>query len=227
MSAARLLAGATVAALLLTGCPRGSGGDGGKAESPTRRAADVIVTFEGAPVRGALVGVLVTGIPAEHAGKDAGVTFHAWEDQVSRVAGLLRTVGADGSVRLEFFVPNEIPREPCVLGQPCDVVPVELKPGYGIQVTTDRDVLADADVTPVAAQPGIAYITNFAPECGQSRVRFDGAVWAGGRTLAATGSAADATRGTFTIGDGGSAEFTSLTGEMLEMTRLEAPPPPC
>ena len=225
MRATRLFAGAAVAALLLTGCPRGSGGNG--VESPSRRATDVVVTFEGEPVRGALVGVLVTGIPAEHAGKDAGVTFHAWEDQASGVAGLPREVGADGSVRLEFFVPERIPREPCVQGQPCDAVPVELKPGYGIQVTTDRDVLADADVIPVAARPGIAYITHFAPECGQTRVRFDGAVWVGNKTLPATGSSADATQGTFTIDGGQSAEFTSLTGETLEMTRLETPPPAC
>lgn len=225
MPAARLLAGAAVAALLLTGCPRGSGGD--KPESPSPRAADVVVTLEGEPVRGALVGVLVTGIPAAQAGKDAAVTFHAWEDQASTVAGLPRTVGEDGSVRLEFFVPNQIAREPCVLGQPCDAVPVELEPAYGIQVTTDRDVLADADLTPVAARPGIAYLTHFAPECGQTRVRFDGSVWVGDGTLPATGSSADATQGTFTIAEGGSAEFTTLSGETIGMTRLAGPPPTC
>ncbi|MGH2690400.1 MAG: hypothetical protein ACRDKW_16575, partial [Actinomycetota bacterium] len=183
MPSVRLLAGVAAAAVLLTGCPR-TGGDGGPIERPPGPAPEVGVTFEGAPVRGALVGVLVTGIPAEHAGKDASVTFHAWEEQASAVAGLPRTIGDDGSVRLEFFVPGRIPREPCVVGQPCDAVPVELKPGYGVQVTTDRDVLADADITPVAAQQGIAYITLYDVECGQARVRLDGAVWAGGRASA-------------------------------------------
>jgi hypothetical protein len=234
MPVRRLLAIAAVLALLGSCTGRGSGGGATGSPSGPGKTKGVVVTFDGDPVRGALVGVLVTGLPTKFSGQEASVTFHAWEDQASIATGLPRPVGSDGSVRLEFLVPDRIPRQgSCPAQPPCDFVEVGLRAGaYGVQITTQQDVLADADITPVPAKADIAYIADYVTECGPPRIHFDGAIWvpkAGTGLPAATPGGA--TRGTFTLVPGGTAQFASLAGDTVEMVTRDpatfSPPLAC